>query len=77
MNEVTPETNVGELIERYPGILEILEEYGIRMDPTTYILLHGDVRQAAEYNAIQDLEGFRRALERYVAEQRPSKELKA
>ena len=60
--EITDETNVGDLIDRYPNILEVLEEYGIRMDPSTYILLRGSVREAAEYNAILDPEEFRRAL---------------
>ena len=60
--EITDETNVGDLIDRYPDILEVLEEYGIRMDPSTYILLRGSVREAAEYNAILDLEEFRQAL---------------
>lgn len=59
---VSAETNVGDLIDRYPGILEVLEEYGIRMDPSTYILLRGSVQEAAEYNAILDFEEFRAAL---------------
>jgi hypothetical protein len=59
---VTADTNVGDLIDRYPGILEVLEEYGIRMDPSTYILLRGSVQEAAEYNAILDFEEFRSAL---------------
>lgn len=59
---VSADTNVGDLIDRYPEILEVLEEYGIRLDPSTYILLRGTVQEAAEYNAILDLEEFRRAL---------------
>lgn len=59
---VSADTNVGDLIDRYPEILEVLEEYGIRLDPSTYILLRGTVQEAAEYNAILDLEEFRCAL---------------
>ncbi|MEX2238418.1 MAG: hypothetical protein WEB00_12895 [Dehalococcoidia bacterium] len=65
---ITPDTNVGDLIDNYPGILEVLEEYGIRMDPFTYILLRGSVREAAEYSAVSDLETFRRALAEHIAE---------
>lgn len=60
--EITEDTNVGDLIDRHPEVLEVLEEYGIRMDPSTYLLLRGSVREAAEYNAILDLEEFRRAI---------------
>jgi hypothetical protein len=60
--EITDDTNVGELIDSYPEVLEVLEEYGIRLDPSTYILLRGSVREAAEYNAILDLEEFRSAI---------------
>jgi hypothetical protein len=60
--EITADTNVGDLIDRYPEVLQVLEEYGIRMDPSTYILLRGSVREAAEYNAILDLDAFRRAI---------------
>ncbi|MPZ22821.1 MAG: hypothetical protein GEU28_04625 [Dehalococcoidia bacterium] len=59
---VTPSTNIGDLIDRHPGVLEVLERYGIRIDPATYILLRGTVQQAAEFNAILDIEGFRAAL---------------
>jgi hypothetical protein len=60
--EITDDTNVGELIDSHPEVLEVLEEYGIRLDPSTYILLRGSVREAAEYNAILDLEEFRSAI---------------
>jgi hypothetical protein len=63
---VSADTNVGDLIDRYPEILGVLEEYGIRMDPSTYILLRGSVQEAAEYNAILDFDEFRRALARCV-----------
>lgn len=67
MPEITAQTNVGELIDRFPGILEVLEEYGIRMDPFTYLLLRGSVQEAAEYSAVADLDEFRSHLADYIS----------
>jgi hypothetical protein len=63
------DSNVGELIDSYPGILEVLEEYGIRLDPWTYILLRGSVRQAAEYSAVLNPEELRAALAAHVGKE--------
>ena len=68
--EITADTNVGDLIDRYPEVLQVLEEYGIRMDPSTYILLRGSVREAAEYNAIAELGGELRGRQRRIGDRK-------
>lgn len=69
--QITKETTLGEVMDRYPHIAEVLEEWDVFFDPFTYIVLRSSVEEAAGYNAIQDLDGFLEALRRAAAEEPP------
>jgi hypothetical protein len=66
MSSVTRETTLGEIIDAHPGVLEVLEEFGIRIDPWTLIALRSSLRQLAEYSAVRRPEELAEAVERYV-----------
>ena len=60
--EVGTASNVGELIDAAPDVLEVLEEFGIRLDPWTMIALKCTVAELAEYSAIRRPEELRDAI---------------
>ena len=60
---ITASTTIEDLVEAEPGILEVLEEFGIRLDPWTMIALRSTVAELAEYSAIRHPEQLRAALE--------------
>jgi len=66
MSSVTSETTLGEIIDAHPGVLEVLEGFGIRIDPWTLIALRSSLRQLAEYSAVRRPEELAEAVERYV-----------
>lgn len=68
---VTGATRLDELIESDPGIVEVLEEFGIRLDPWTLIALKSSLAELAEYSAIRYPEELCAAVERRI-ERRPS-----
>lgn len=59
---VTEETRLGDLIDAEPGVLEVLEAFGIRLDPWTMIALKSSVAELAEYSAIRRPEELRAAI---------------
>lgn len=62
--QVTDSTRLDELIASDPGVLEVLEEFGIRLDPWTLIALGSTVAELAEYSAIRYPEDLRAAVQR-------------
>jgi hypothetical protein len=50
---ITPDTTLGEIVDAHPGVLEVLEEFGIRIDPWTLIALRSPLSQLAEYSAVR------------------------
>lgn len=60
--EVRTSTLIGELVEESPEVLEVLEEFGIRLDPWTMIALKCTVQELAEYSAIRRPEELRDAI---------------
>ena len=61
---VTVSTRLEDLVEADPGVLEVLEEFGIRLDPWTLIALRSTIAELAEYSAIRHPEELRAALEK-------------
>jgi hypothetical protein len=53
---------IGELVDEHAEVLEVLEEFGIRLDPWTMIALKCTVQELAEYSAIRRPEELRDAL---------------
>lgn len=69
--KITRQTTLGEVMDRYPHIADVLEEWDVFFDPFTYIVLRSSVEEAAGYNAIQDVDGFVTALQRAAHEAPP------
>ncbi len=63
-------TTVLDLIDACPGVLEVLEEYGIRLDPWTLIALRSPIRDLAEYSALANPEELEGALARFMERDR-------
>jgi hypothetical protein len=59
---VETSTLIGDLVDARPETLEVLEEFGIRLDPWTMIALKCTVQELAEYSAIRHAEELRDAL---------------
>ena len=53
---------IGELVDEHVEVLDVLEEFGIRLDPWTMIALKCTVKELAEYSAIRRPEELRDAL---------------
>lgn len=60
--EVRSSTSIGELVDGRPEVLEVLEEFGIRLDPWTMIALKCTVEELAEYSAVRRPEELRDAI---------------
>lgn len=60
--KVETSTRIGDLVDDRPETLEVLEEFGIRLDPWTMIALKCTVQELAEYSAIRRPEELRDAL---------------
>ena len=60
--KVETSTLIGDLVDGRPETLEVLEEFGIRLDPWTMIALKCTVQELAEYSAIRRPEELRDAL---------------
>lgn len=57
---------IGSLVEEHPELLEVLEGFGIRLDPWTMIALKCTVEELAEYSAIRRPEELRDALRKQL-----------
>jgi hypothetical protein len=66
-DERRPGGTIGELLDACPGVMEVLEEFGIRLDPWTIIALHATVEELAEYSALRDPGELRAAIDRRLA----------
>ena len=64
---ITPETTLGDIIDAHPGVLGVLEEFGIRIDPWTLIALRSPLSQLAEYSAIRPTSALAEAIAAYLA----------
>ena len=60
--DVRSSTSIGELVDGRPEVLEVLEEFGIRLDPWTMIALKCTVEELAEYSAVRRPEELRDAI---------------
>lgn len=60
--DVRTSTSIGELVDGRPEVLEVLEEFGIRLDPWTMIALKCTVEELAEYSAVRRPEELRDAI---------------
>lgn len=60
--DVGTASNVGDLVDARPEVLEVLEDFGIRLDPWTMIALKCSVAELAEYSAIRRPEELRDAI---------------
>ena len=63
---ITGETTLAEVLESHPGALEVLEEFGIRIDPWTLIALGSSLAQLAEYSAVRHPEELADAIAAFV-----------
>lgn len=59
-------TTVEEIMDAYPGVLQVLEEFGIRIDPWTLIALKATVKELAEYSAVRYPAELERAIQEFV-----------
>ena len=64
--QVTSATTLDEIIDAHPGVLEVLEEFGIRIDPWTLIALRSSLAQLAEYSALRRPEDLAEAIAEFV-----------
>ncbi len=64
--KVTSATTLGDIIDEHPGVLEVLEEFGIRIDPWTLIALRSSIGQLAEYSAVRRPEELAEAIAAFV-----------
>jgi hypothetical protein len=60
--DVGVSTTIEEIVEAHPEVLEVLEDFGIRLDPWTLIALKSTVQELAEYSAIRRPEELRDAI---------------
>ncbi len=63
--QITPATTLGELVDEDPSVLEVLEEFGIRIDPWTLIALRSNLIELAEYSAVEPARELGEAVERW------------
>lgn len=63
---ISENTTLGEIVDAHPGVLEVLEEFGIRIDPWTLIALRSSLTQLAEYSALRDPRELTAAIEEYL-----------
>lgn len=68
-HSISDDTTLGEIIDAHPGVLEVLEQFGIRIDPWTLIALRSSLTQLAEYSALRDPGELREAVEAYLSDQ--------
>ena len=54
--QVTTETTIEDIIDRYPHTVAVLDQFGVYFDPFTYITLKSSIEDAAAYNALTDEE---------------------
>lgn len=67
-SEVQTSSLIGELVDQQPEVvLEVLEDFGIRLDPWTLIALKCTVQELAEYSAIRHAEELRDAIRARMA----------
>lgn len=59
---------VREILARDARALEVLEQFGIRLDPFTLIALDCTPEQLAEYSAVRRPAELRAALERFLSD---------
>jgi hypothetical protein len=62
-----------EILARDARALEVLEQFGIRLDPFTLIALDCTPEQLAEYSAVRRPTDLRAALERFLSDSSPQK----
>ena len=55
-----------EIVEAHPGVLAVLDAFGISIDPWTLIALRCSITQLAEYSAVRDPRELREAIERAI-----------
>ncbi|MEX0781946.1 MAG: hypothetical protein WD557_04795 [Dehalococcoidia bacterium] len=65
--DVQTSSLIGDLVDEHAEVLEVLEEFGIRLDPWTMIALKCTVQELAEYSAIRRPEELRDALRSRLA----------
>jgi hypothetical protein len=63
---ITEHTTLGEIVDEHPEVLEVLEDFGIRIDPWTLIALRSSLLQLAEYSAIRNPDELRRAIQQFL-----------
>lgn len=61
-SDVHSSSNISELVDERPEVLEVLEEFGIRLDPWTMIALKCTVEELAEYSAVRRPDDLRDAI---------------
>ncbi len=59
---VRSSSNISDLVDRRPEVLEVLEEFGIKLDPWTMIALKCTVEELAEYSAVRYPDELRDAI---------------
>jgi hypothetical protein len=68
---LSPGITVGELLEACPALMEVLEDFGIKLDPWTMIALNATVQEIAEYSAIRRPDELREALRARMEREAP------
>lgn len=68
---LSPGITVGELLEACPALMEVLEDFGIKLDPWTMIALNSTVQEIAEYSAIRRPDELREALRARMEREAP------
>ncbi|MGH2610552.1 MAG: hypothetical protein ACRDHF_15840, partial [Tepidiformaceae bacterium] len=58
---------IGDLVDQHAEVLEVLEEFGIKLDPWTMIALKCTVQELADYSAIRHPEDLRDAIRARLA----------
>ena len=59
-------TTLGDIIDAHPGVLGVLEEFGIRIDPWTLIALRSPLSQLADYSAVRHPEELLAAIAEFI-----------
>lgn len=50
--EITGDTKLEDIIDRYPYVVPVLDEFGVYFDPFTYITLKSKLADVTGYNAL-------------------------
>ncbi len=73
-HDVGSSSNISDLVDGRPEVLEVLEAFGIKLDPWTMIALRCTVEELAEYSAVRHPDELRDAIR---ARLDPSRQLPA